>query len=324
MSSHTLDEVAELRSQIAQMKIKQRIERMVQGQKMELMKMQVAMDNERRDTCRQVKELEQKMENESRDRQVKELEQKMHQNMEMMKMQAALDNEKRDRDAALQIEHLKSDARFTQIEQQLATRAYYSQPVQHLASPTTGANEQLLLQHILELKSQEKARSQPSPAGPAVQPTPPDKPVPSRSSVPAGGAIAPTSTTRLKNITSSNTMANTAVPVPQSTPDKTNVASTSTIASRAAAPTPYTTNGSMEALAPKPFVPSRSEQQHSPSKSIQAQRQAPTGPAVPNGVTVQLPGDAQTHFFLSHCQATGGDQTNAIYLELRQLGFSCW
>jgi hypothetical protein len=314
MSSHTLDEVAVLRSQIAQMKIKQRIERMVQAQKMELMKMQAAMDNERRDTCRQVKELEQKMENERRDRQVKELEQKMHQNTEMMKMQAALDNEKRDRDAALQIEQLKSDARFTQIEQQLATRAYYSQPVQHLASPT-GANEQLLLQHILELKSQEKVRSQPGPA----QTTPPDKPVSSRSSVPRGGAIAPTSSTRLQNITSSNTMANA---VPQSTPDKTNVAAT--IANRAAAPTPYTTNGSMEALAPKPFVPSRSEQQHSPSKSIQPQRQAPTGPAVPNGVTVQLPGDAQTHFFPSHCQATGGDQTNAIYLELRQLGFSCW
>jgi hypothetical protein len=30
------------------------------------------------------------------------------------------------------------------------------------------------------------------------------------------------------------------------------------------------------------------------------------------------------HFFLSHCQGTGGDQTNAIYLELRQLGFACW
>ena len=24
------------------------------------------------------------------------------------------------------------------------------------------------------------------------------------------------------------------------------------------------------------------------------------------------------HFFLSHCQGTGGDQTNAIYLELQQ------
>ena len=42
------------------------------------------------------------------------------------------------------------------------------------------------------------------------------------------------------------------------------------------------------------------------------------------GGTVPLPAGALTHFFLSHSQATGGDQTNAIYLELRQMGFSCW
>jgi hypothetical protein len=48
---------------------------------------------------------------------------------------------------------------------------------------------------------------------------------------------------------------------------------------------------------------------------------------VPAGVgvgAVPLPGDAQSHFFLSHAQSTGGDQTNAIYLELQQLGFTCW
>jgi hypothetical protein len=39
---------------------------------------------------------------------------------------------------------------------------------------------------------------------------------------------------------------------------------------------------------------------------------------------VLLPGNAHSHFFLSHSQSTGGDQTNAIYLELRQLGFTCW
>jgi hypothetical protein len=39
---------------------------------------------------------------------------------------------------------------------------------------------------------------------------------------------------------------------------------------------------------------------------------------------VPLPGDAESHFFLSHAQSTGGDQTNAIYLELQQLGFTCW
>jgi hypothetical protein len=39
---------------------------------------------------------------------------------------------------------------------------------------------------------------------------------------------------------------------------------------------------------------------------------------------VRLPGGVASHFFLSHCQSTGGDQTNAIYLELRQMGFTCW
>jgi hypothetical protein len=39
---------------------------------------------------------------------------------------------------------------------------------------------------------------------------------------------------------------------------------------------------------------------------------------------VPLPDGAHSHFFLSHAQSTGGDQTNAIYLELRQLGFTCW
>jgi hypothetical protein len=48
-------------------------------------------------------------------------------------------------------------------------------------------------------------------------------------------------------------------------------------------------------------------------------------PAKSTGVgPVPLPGGARSHFFLSHAQSTGGDQTNAIYLELQQLGFTCW
>jgi hypothetical protein len=39
---------------------------------------------------------------------------------------------------------------------------------------------------------------------------------------------------------------------------------------------------------------------------------------------VRLPGGVASHFFLSHCQSSGGDQTKAIYLELRQMGFTCW
>jgi hypothetical protein len=63
---------------------------------------------------------------------------------------------------------------------------------------------------------------------------------------------------------------------------------------------------------------------HPHSKTTKPQHQiASAGPAAKAG-SVPLPSGARTHFFLSHCQATGGDQTNAIYLELRNLGFSCW
>ena len=64
---------------------------------------------------------------------------------------------------------------------------------------------------------------------------------------------------------------------------------------------------------------------------INTQHQHQVAAALPQGGTktaqgrpVPLPGDSDNHFFLSHCQSTGGDQTNAIYLELRQLGFACW
>jgi hypothetical protein len=40
--------------------------------------------------------------------------------------------------------------------------------------------------------------------------------------------------------------------------------------------------------------------------------------------TVPLPDKMDNHFFISHCQSTGGDQANAIYLELERLGFACW
>ena len=43
-----------------------------------------------------------------------------------------------------------------------------------------------------------------------------------------------------------------------------------------------------------------------------------------NAGVILLPGDSHTHFLLSHCQSTGGDQVDAIYLELQKLGFSCW
>ena len=41
-------------------------------------------------------------------------------------------------------------------------------------------------------------------------------------------------------------------------------------------------------------------------------------------VDVALPEGATKHFFLSHSQATGGDQSNALYLELERMGLKCW
>jgi hypothetical protein len=56
----------------------------------------------------------------------------------------------------------------------------------------------------------------------------------------------------------------------------------------------------------------------------QQQQQAHGSTKVLTRGAVPLPGNALSHFFLSHSQSTGGDQTNAIYLELQQLGFTCW
>jgi hypothetical protein len=96
--------------------------------------------------------------------------------------------------------------------------------------------------------------------------------------------------------------------------------------------------GSAAALSPamRPLAPSNKAKQeqpraasapsasHPPSKTAQPQHQLTNGGPTVNVGSVPLPSGARTHVFLSHCQATGGDQTNAIYLELRQMGFSCW
>jgi hypothetical protein len=77
------------------------------------------------------------------------------------------------------------------------------------------------------------------------------------------------------------------------------------------------------------FPPSHSTNAPAPVRLV-LQHSHHSNNKVPAGVVglgvgaVPLLGDAQSHFFLSHAQSTGGDQTNAIYLELQQLGFTCW
>ena len=87
-----------------------------------------------------------------------------------------------------------------------------------------------------------------------------------------------------------------------------------TVPSEAAAPATTVHQAKTQPQTIKPQLPS-------------AKPQPPSHPHQSNlakSGTVPLPAGALTHFFLSHSQATGGDQTNAIYLELRQMGFSCW
>jgi len=84
-----------------------------------------------------------------------------------------------------------------------------------------------------------------------------------------------------------------------------------------------------KAAAPATTVHQQKTQPHKPKPQLLSAKPQPpshtpqSNPAKAGG-TVPLPAGALTHFFLSHSQATGGDQTNAIYLELRQMGFSCW
>ena len=78
---------------------------------------------------------------------------------------------------------------------------------------------------------------------------------------------------------------------------------------------PSNSDMSKQNTAPKQQEVRMSQQQQSHTCAVKSQ--VKTG-------AVRLPGGVASHFFLSHCQSTGGDQTNAIYLELRQMGFTCW
>jgi hypothetical protein len=71
-------------------------------------------------------------------------------------------------------------------------------------------------------------------------------------------------------------------------------------------------------------VSAKPAQQQQQQQQQQRSRHSNKVPATGLTGAVALPDSAESHFFLSHSQSTGGDQTNAIYLELQQLGFTCW
>jgi hypothetical protein len=308
----SMDAISTLQSRIAKLEMNQKIQRMAQDQKMELMKMQAALENEKRDRL---------LENERRDRQAENRDRLLEQKMEQIKMQAALEkkdlahaleNEKRDRLQQIEIEmerrdrqaekkggalqtqiqQMKWKLRFGQMEQQLAARSIMSIPAQPITTNHAQQGETaLLLQHILELKSQEKERNSHS-----------------HVSSPASAPPQHHTAARAALLLSPQVSVNTAIlPV---------------------AAEQQASHKSKKQKQPG-LIPAQSEYNKS-SDTIQekphhAQRQISNTNRPVNGRTaVPLPRNARLHFFLSHCQATGGDQTNAIYLELRQLGFSCW
>jgi hypothetical protein len=201
-----------------------------------------------------------------------------------------------------------------------------------------GETEQRLLQQLLELKLQEKKKEQSQLLPPAhtVQPAPQES-MATLAARPPARLQDPTRTSsggdsRSKtNLTVLPSAHLQAVAITSSEDDV-----RTTTDSEALPSMRQSSTGSIALPVERPQNSSTSKQeQHQrrqliaaqsaskpPSKTVQPQQQH-TGP-ITKGGSVPLPGNALTHFFLSHCQATGGDQTNAIYLELRQMGFSCW
>jgi len=236
------------------------------------------------------------LENEKRDRQAEKRE--MIAAQEKKETLTVLENQKRDHQS--QIDQLKWDARFSQMEQQLlAARAQNIQPIetgipgQYTTNGTPQQQVELLSQsnQMLELRMRENEIQQLALSTPFV-----------------GALSVPQQSTLTPAALPSAALAPTALPsaTKHQAPSK----------AQQARPT-----------WPKPKPQSKPQSTtptsgNVPSALLQQQHQVVTGPA--KGGSVLLPDDAHMHFFLSHCQASGGDQTNAIYLELRQLGFLCW
>jgi hypothetical protein len=290
-------EKKDLEQKMERMQAQATLEKKGLEQKMERMQAQAQSTLEKKD-------LEQKMErmqldtsmravleNEKRDRQLENEKQDREADTVKRDQHFALENEKRDREADKkeaqhQIDQLKWEARFSKMEQQ---QRVYSHNTQQLGAShvqyAAGAKLGALQQPKAALAPQGESKLQRIQRQ-AVRPQE-EEMGPSHSVTPVN-ALQPV----LPDSTAISPAA------PQSAELSSLVAARSQVASVSQCP-----------------LVQLQQPQH--------QHQVTAGPLVQAG-PVPLPGKARTHFFLSHCQATGGDQTNAIYLELRQLGFSCW
>jgi len=254
--------------------------------------------------------------NEKRDR-LMEDERRVRQ-AEKKEMMAAL--EKTEREQQHQIEQLKSEARISQVEQQLLEmRACTGQGIpinrpiiQHGATvdPVPQRDTELLLLH--HTQQIEKERELLKTTASAAQPA----------STPNGDTTspleAPDTSHKIPEIALQPVPQRAAV-VPQASKVPLHQQQAPSILSQQASVMSSHKPGNEPSEASSSKPSKTTQQQHKVKKAT-----LPQGTGEAKGGAVPLPGDSHTHFFLSHCQSSGGDQTNAIYLELRQLGFTCW
>jgi hypothetical protein len=275
------------------------------AQKMDHMKMEAALENEKRDRLLENEKRDRLLENEKRDRLTDrtEDERRVRQTEKKeMEMLAAL--EKNEREHRHQIEQLKSEACISQMEQQLLeVRAYTSQgisinrpPIQHTAAVDPAPQrdtELLLLQRIQQMEKDRELKLK------AAAPVLPVQPM----HVPNDDITSPLQAPDISHKTALQPVSQKAAVVSQ--PSKVLSQQPSQISSHK----PDTMKTALQ--------PSLQPASHTSAVAPATATSANTG-------TLPLQGDSHNHFFLSHCQSTGGDQTNAIYLELQKLGFSCW
>jgi hypothetical protein len=287
--------------------------------KMELMGMQAAFEKKDLEQKMEKKDLEQKMEKKDLEQKMELMEIKLEASLEKKDQERDREADKREaqhqieserRDRLLEIENrdreadkketqLKWEARVGQLEQQFHNRQpLIINPVENAdrvnPAQQQRANEELMVERLqqqqLEQREKETGSSHLTASSTGIQ-------APMHHTKPAS-ALLPSAARSSAPKGSTNALVASPVSLPtrpvsqQEQRQRAAAASASNAASRIARQQP--------------------------------RQQVATRPELAITIAVALPSDAQMHFFLSHCQGTGGDQTNAIYLELRQLGFACW
>jgi hypothetical protein len=320
-------ELMEIKMQAALEKNEQKMDKKDLEQKMELAKMQASLENEKRDreadkreTQHQIeienekrdrllenekrdrevdkKETQHQIENEKRDREADKKE-TQHQ-IENEKRDRLLENEKRDREADKRKTQLQWEARFAQLEQQLHTMQPLTNPVENAARLNLAqqrANEELMLERLQLCQSERREKET--------------------------GSLHPIASATAMQAATQHSTAASALLLPSAAGLSAPIGSTNALAARPLSTRPVEAGVLQQEQRQPAAGPSAS---NAPSRVVRQQprQQVTTGPEPARTAAVALPSDARMHFFLSHCQGTGGDQTNAIYLELRQLGFACW